>query len=285
MEKINIFTTWIIKRSPLLTIIFFVIFYLRWLYITPLEFTYYNDPNESIIFGGGLLGFYIFSVLWFYKIKNPELRFAAGLLSVILFFFNTAFLLYFFPRTVTETRCKNASYIISTSSPLNDPQWTYFQFTKWTWLNYETFFFGYSGYDYEIVCDEIQKEANVIIPPLDAIHYTDGASPRLYTHTSARLDDTLFILSNDWHIPEGCDPNSPWNCDSFIYTLYKCKSNYTECHPLPIRYITGNEKFPYLEADLEKKEIYLYDNESDLLIFTYGKNLRCYVEGCEILKP
>lgn len=285
MEKLKNFRARISKHFQLLLILFFILLYFRWLYVTPLEFKYYNDPNESIIFGGGLLVFYIFTSLWLYKINNLRLRFAVGVLTVTLFFLNLMFFLYFFPRTVTKTRCNNTNYIISTSSTLSDPQWTYYQFTKWKGIKYETFFFGYPGYDYKIICDEKQNEANVVIPSLEAIDYTDGASPHSYIHSSARLNDALFIVSNEWHIPDGCNPNSPWDCDSFIYTLYECKSNYTECHPLPIRYINGDEKYSYLEIDLIENEINLFSTEDDTLIFTYGKNPRCYVEGCEIFKP
>lgn len=45
------------------------------------------------------------------------------------------------------------------------------------------------------------------------------------------------------------------------------------------------KKYSYLEVDATKNEINLINYEDDTLIFTYGENPRCYVEGCEILTP
>lgn len=286
MNNVIDFGKWLARNFFFITIGIFIIIYLRWFRLTPLVFGYYNDPNDAYIAGLILLSIYSFLVIIFNVVKRKGcIKSFIFIFTTIFFVLNIAFLYGFSPSMITTTYCNEITYYISSGSPLTDPQWTYYQFTKWkNDFSYKSFFFGYSGWDYKIICDEEKREANVIIPFLDALDYTDGENPRSYLHTSTKLNNHLYVMSVDWYTSEGCDRNRYWYCDTFTYTLYQCNLNYTSCNSIPIQYSTKFESFFYLESDEIKQEINLYDNDDDALIFTWGNRPRCYIEGCEILE-
>ncbi len=285
MNKVVDAGQWIIRNFLPISLIIFIVIYLRWFRLTPLEFGHYNDPNAGYIAGLILLGLYsVLTILFRISKDHVIIRVLLFIPTIFLLFLNIAFLFWFSPRMITTAKCNGFTYYISTGSPLSDPQWSYFQFTKWRGVFYDSHFFGYSGYKYEIICDEEKKEANVVFG--DILDSTDGKHPRSYIHMSVKLNNQLYVLSETWDIPEYCGKDEYRDCDIYRYTLYECKSGYTSCDALPIQYTIYDSEFFYLEVDEITGEINLFDNDEDdpdrILIFTWGEHPRCYVEGCKI---
>ena len=163
---------------------------------------------------------------------------------------------------------------------------------------------------YKIICDEGKREANFVDTYNHVLYYTDGENARIYEeYVGAKLRGHRYFISRELSFPEDCTEEI-FNCALFNYTLFKCNLDYTNCNPLPIHYQRENSaKLLELRIDKKANEISLYeegvhlsniysespncppgittnetihDEEEDTLIFTYGENPRCYVDGCSI---
>ena len=285
MKKIIDASKWLIRHFFYFSIAVFIVIYLRWFRLTPLMF--YNDPDYAYIVGLILLGLYcLFAILIKLSESKTWLKILL-LIPAIFFFMGIVIHAYaFFPSVETIAKCNKKTYYITWMHPFGDYQWTFDNITIWkSVFKYESFFFGYSGGPYEIVCDKELDEANIISAMNDmlVLVYTDGKNPRNYDrYTGAILGDHRYFLAdqcNDW---------VPSTCGSDTYTLYQCNLEIKSCKPLSLQYTTPNTESFVFETDEKANQISLYDdfdyNPNRTLIFTYGEYPRCYVEGCEILK-
>jgi hypothetical protein len=79
------------------------------------------------------------------------------------------------------------------------------------------------------------------------------------------------------------------NCQDRIYFLYRCKLDNTYCERLPFMYdgeyggyssnLLINEATSEIEIYFEP---YVDQEQKEVLIYSYGREPRCYVEGCHI---
>lgn len=107
----------------------------------------------------------------------------------------------------------------------------------------------------------------------EMLDFTHGSQPRYYDYP-AQLNNYLYYLAR-YNNNES---------KTTTYLLYECNLDNTSCKQLPIKY-EGNGYLRDTIVDETTAEIKVYiDNEpnQDTLIFTWGKNPRCYVEGCEV---
>lgn len=284
----NVFK-WVFRYFFIFTIAVFIIFYLWWLRIAP--FVWGNDPTSAFIGGCILLIIYGVLVNIFAHAKSGSfLKALLAVVNILVLCINALYLYIHIPSIETTLVCNGIKYYITYGAPLGDEQWTYVQMSKWKGLVYESHFWGYSpdaGAN-EIRCDAGRNETLFLRlyadPP--SLTFIDGENPQsFYKYTSAQLGDNLYFLSEDWSI-ENCTDEQYWACDNSVYTLYKCKSSYTDCNPLSIIYTSGDVEFLELRADETTNEINLYEqyfgSDDETLIFTYGKNSSCYVDGCTI---
>ena len=105
------------------------------------------------------------------------------------------------------------------------------------------------------------------------LEYTYGKEPRYYDYP-ALLNDHLYYLAHYY--------NPGPKTTTFL--LYECNLDNTSCKQLPIRYV-GSGYLRDTVANEAKGEINVFIDdqmEQDTLIFTWGKNPQCFVEGCEI---
>jgi hypothetical protein len=274
-----------IPEWGLITIAIFFSIYMRWFQLSPSILGENDYDNASYTAGIILVSAYIILVIlvWFAK-NHPILRAFLFVPTILVFCINLIFAWIYFPSLSYNTRCNEASYYISQYRPLSDPQWSYWRLTEWKrFFNYESYFVGNSGVS-EIVCDEKNKQTNIINGPGVLIE-SHGENPTVFfdEYAWAQLNKYQYFLSykcNNW------DGNS-YSCPTEIYRLYKCNLDYKSCQPLSIQYASDDVNTLVLEADETVKEILLYDDYDDnpdrKLIFTYSENPRCYVEGCEIL--
>lgn len=109
------------------------------------------------------------------------------------------------------------------------------------------------------------------------LEYTYGKESRYYDYP-AQLNDHLYYLAY-YRNPE---PKST------TFLLYECNLDNTSCLQLPIMYEgSGYLRYTNMNIDEETSEISVYiDDEigQDTLIFTWGENPQCYVQGCETLE-
>jgi hypothetical protein len=276
------------KLDYIAVAILFIV-YVRWFQLIPTAFEDDEFTSPSYIAGIILFGICVIFLASAQLAKNhPILRTLLLVPAILIFCLNLIFTWIFFPTLSINTRCNGTTYYISEFSPLSDAQWSYSQLTKWKgFFSYESYFFGVDGAS-KIVCDKENGQTNIVRVPgvLDEI---DGKNPRKFANYAwAQLGDRQYFLATDWLVSDGCNTATSHCCDLVTYTLYECSLEYTSCNPLFIQYADDSCDEPILEANEKDNEINLYndfdDNPDRILIFTYGENPRCYVEGCQILE-
>lgn len=124
------------------------------------------------------------------------------------------------------------------------------------------------------------NEINVIRVSYDGdevLEYTYGIQPRYYGCSPAKLNDHLYYLTYPVYIEY---------YKLTIFTLYECKLDNTSCKKLPIQYTgTGRSKETVADETTGEINVFIHDKWGrDTLVFTWGENPRCYVDGCEILE-
>lgn len=283
MKKIVDAGKWIIHNFYSISMAVFIVIYIRWFRLTPLMF--YNDPDGAYIVGLILLGFYS---LFAFLIKRSKNRlFLKGFLFIVATIFligNIAHVNAFFPSIEFTTKCNGKTYYVTWMHPFGDYQWIFNNVTIWKRVKYESFFFGYSSSSYEIVCDENNKEANIINISYDVLAYTDGGNSRIYDEYEG-----VILGTHQYFLSRECNDWVPSTCESLTYTLYECNLSYKSCDPLPIQYTQHDTRnFLHLVSDEATNEVNLYEEnfetDDEVLIFTYGEHPQCYVKGCEILE-
>lgn len=283
MNKFSSAIKWTFRNLFLLTVVVFIVFYLRWFHLTP--FVVGRNPASACICGCALLGIYGALIHIFVHVKSNGLKALLAAINIFLLGVNALYLYIHMPHLETTARCNGARYYITYSAPLGDEQWTYVQMSKWRGISYQSYFWGYApeAAGNEIRCD-IGKKETLFLRLGGGLIFIDGENPqRFYKYAGTQLKNNLYFMSEDWHTLKDCNREESWTCDVSVYTLYKCKSNYTDCNPLPITYTSGDGDFLELRADDITNEVSLYLGiDDETLVFTYGENSRCYVDGCTI---
>lgn len=281
MDKIGKVINWGVRIFFLATFPVILVFYLRWFQLVPVI--------SWLIFSLILLFIYGFLVRKLFVTKKTLVVKAILFLSCVVFLY----LIYLdikihMPRVEYTAHCNGITYYISHARPFGDEQLTETHFTKWEGVfNFETFFFGYGSGPFEFVCDEENQETNIVNTYSDTLRYTDGDDPRIYVkYVGTQLGSHRYFMSRSISIPDDCDLDVVFSCDVFTYTLYECDLDYTACSRLPVVYTNGGADFLELETDESANDIYLFEeylgSEERTLVFTYGENSRCYVDGCSI---
>ncbi len=289
MENITNAIKWAIRNFFFIAIAILILFYLRWFRLTP--FVFLDDPTFAFI--GGIVLLIIFFVISkaLSSSKRVFPKTVLYFLGLVFLAINIAYLNVHIPRIGTSLKCNRVTYYLTYGAPLTDEQWTYVQLSKWWGLfNYESHFWGYapgSGAN-DIICDAEKKETHFVRTYTDpgTLTFIDGENPQdFYEYASARLKNNLYFLSEDWSI-ENCNNEQYGTCYIPVYTLYKCKLDYTDCNPLPITYTSGDVDFLELRADETTNEVSLVEqyigSDEETLVFSYGESSRCYIDGCTI---
>ena len=224
------------------------------------------------------------------KLSLEKVSTNTGKLSFLLFITTlpilVANILYtasYYPNILEKTENGNFKYYVVSLLDMDSHGYmAIYKCKKWT-FDCEGLYGSYTHWADKIIVDKEDNEVNFVeTAPYPGLIYTDGNVSHVFVEsTSIQMENRLYFLSED-QILGNC--NLTRACDSYIYTLYECKSDYTSCDPLPIRYITNYQNFLYLEAEEITNEISLFDGHDDTLIFTWSDNPRCYIEGCEIVE-
>jgi hypothetical protein len=280
---------WVGQNFFFISIVVLVVFYLRWFRLTP--FVSGDDPTDAFVVGCFLLLIFLIVSISLARTTDTRLKFMLLMGNATLLFMNSAYLFIHIPWIETTASCNGIRYFITHGAPFGDEQWTYVQMSKWKGISYESHFWGYApgaGAN-EIICDEKRKEAHFVRtfrdPP--ALVYIDGENPQDFEgHSGKRLNNKLYFVAEDWFLQQNCTGQYAWECDVYVFTLYECESDYTNCNRLPISYTTDDKDFIDLRPDESRNEISFIEDHSsideEILIFTYGERPNCYVDGCTI---
>lgn len=250
----------------------------------------YGQENSIMIFLAAIaiISFYPFyPLITRLKSKNKILSILIYISTLPVFGANIAYPLIFYPQTIEEIDAGEYKYYITSS-------------IDWDIHGYENFYkcdgvrffcqrlYISSVYSLgPITVDEQNSEVSLLGMRGSVILYTDGNNPRSYTTPNTQFENKIYQFSqecNNFNKNKGY-----YACESYTYILYECRPDFKSCKPLPLKY-TKNEfdTLLIIEANEITKDLNIYDDYPEYgggLLFTYGDNPRCYVEGCEILKP
>jgi hypothetical protein len=272
----------------LIALIILVAYYVRWFRLTPPGQS--RDTTFTFSVGFGLL--VVNAILAFiFSLAYQRLEFKAVLIIVdfTLVAINGQYLDIHMPRMIISANCNGATYFVTDNTPFLDEQWPYRVMSKWAGAKYKYSYSWYLGNQPDtIICDGGKKETNFI--GFGNLLFTDGEDKRSYVFgASAKFREHRYFLSDEWIVPVSCTSEQFWMCSTNIYTLYECDLDYTGCHPLPITFKGGGANIYHLTVDKEATEITLieesveYSGDGDeTIVFTYGENPRCFVDGCSI---
>jgi hypothetical protein len=283
MNKITNAIKWIFHNFFFVTLVIFFIFYLRWFKLTP--FVSPGYLTNAYVGGGILMVIYGGLLIIFLLAKRTILKTVLFIIISTIFTLNSVYLFIHMPRVKFAAKCNGITYYITSIRPLSDEQWTFDMYSKWESIfKFKSFQFGVVK---EIVCDEKNRETH-FMNGYDIMSYSDGENPQwFYEYASTQLKDSVYLMSETSENCELPDDEGYYTCDTSVYILYKCKSDYTNCAPLPITYRTNRYDTTYdLRANEKTSEISLFEmysqGDNETLIFTYGENSHCYVDGCTI---
>jgi len=130
-----------------------------------------------------------------------------------------------------------------------------------------------------LIIDAGANELHAVVD--DDLLYTVGQPPRTYVLMlrNAQRGNYRYHLSHHQNL----------NTDSTIYNLYECDPQYT-CTKIPFVYSVSREKTAaidrfFVEIDETTKDVHIlrqFAGENAELIFSYGGQPRCFVQGCSI---
>jgi hypothetical protein len=127
-------------------------------------------------------------------------------------------------------------------------------------------------YSASFIVDERMGEVHVFHD--GHFEYTDGIQPRVI-HWYEEYNDSIYTI--------GIYPPYGSSSDLYTYMLHKCDLSYKSCQQLPFHYTDSGGSYS-LTFDESKNELKVYksNHPDDVLIFSYGIEPKCYVEGCTV---
>jgi hypothetical protein len=286
------------KIGDILTIIMpiFSVGYFFWVR-NDIPLVFYVSNYREISFVGALLLsvgsiFTIFALIYARPTGKSGIRIVGIILFALTFPFN-CLLVYVTPTLQTvldKAQISNTTYYLTGEINLDGHFFRHlYKCTNNYFACEKTPFYsggGTSVQRWSLMIDKTidPNEINVIVT------YFDGTALLEYTYgTQSRNYDYPAQLNNRWYYLAYSE--NPTYATT-IFTFYECKLDNTSCKKLPILY-QGTGRFRDTIADEVTGEISVFiGNEFDkttlksskMLIFTWGENPRCYVEGCEILE-
>lgn len=129
-------------------------------------------------------------------------------------------------------------------------------------------------YNADFVVDERMREVHVFHDGYWV--YTDGIQPREIL-AYEEYKDNIYSL--------GVYPTYGSSSDWHTYTLHKCEASFTLCQQLPFLYTdTGGSFEIKFDESTDELKVYTWNWKTDeeVLIYLYGAEPKCYVEGCTI---
>lgn len=284
MEKVKNGLGWVIRSFFIICIPVFLVIYVRWFQLTPLGGSYQSLGAAGVT--GGLIFLFLFSGSVVFLVRHRKRAF---LFSAVLFFVLNIYIITNFPVLLDSAKLNGVTYYL-TYTDSGDPSFITTELTIWKgWFKHEMLqsskYAGVFNYDYDLGLVGVVAD----FEDYEILLYSlrDGELLRSY-HQRTEYDNHLFYISRECINPTG----DKWNpCEKWKNTIYQCSMENISCVSLPFQY-TSPERIVHLELNEISGEInFLINGDTSgpidefILVYSYGPNPRCYVEGCEILGP
>ena len=204
------------------------------------------------------------------------------IVTLPFFLLNFGYFAVYFSSTeiADQVRFENSTYLIVYAKDSDfHSHVTFYRCSTWR-FSCEPLYGSYSSSGWKIIIDEQHKEVSVFEEGFSRLVYTDGKNPRAYTGAGGQLYDQTYYLSEQCNSVN--NDQGYYKCESYTYVPYSCNAESILCESIPIQYTVEYSGYYYWVEDVSKNEISLFD-DNDVIIFTYGKDSHCYVDGCKIL--
>ncbi len=219
--------------------------------------------------------------------KHHNLKNFYALATVMLFLANWHQVYDYMPDVYKTVTFNGATYYITWN---DEPEHEdYVQLTKRRGVfDYETYVLMYKrSPEMKFLIDEKAKEVSVVIVYSNELSYTDSTPPRFYEEgSSVQSSNHRYYASSKYVKDISC--YGGFTCQVLTYTLYECELDNTGCRLLPFEYTTGDGGGDStLEVNEATNEINFYLGMGEYpfkktLIYTYGSNPQCHIDGCVI---
>lgn len=290
MEKVKNIFRWIFQNFFLILFVTIILIYLGWLLLVSFE-------EYSISFENFLVGFTLLLIYGVLVALAKKMRSRSCLRTTLLILATVFFLLSFwqfvsrFPDIDDVVNFNGTIYVLTDNQQFleSNPAYHQLQLTKWKWDAIPTSaLIPPSHYHVRLVYDEKMKLVSVVEKAWDdseSLLYTDSIPPREFAFW---VWPTEFE-EKKYYLTYVCNPNPENKYDCIAtYTLYQCELDNTSCVPLPFQYTEKDHQVEEIVMERDKAtnniNISFYWDGITTLIFSYGDNPRCYVDGCEILE-
>lgn len=282
MEKIKTGIKWTFKNFFLISTVIFAVLYIRWFLLLPskpflMGVTAWILTNLVLILANRFANNKTFLKILFVTISS----FLFAIASVVA----TAIIIFSHPK-VLDSGIYNGTfyYLVATHNDSTTYSPDHHQLTKWHgFFRFESHYV-YFVYDrVRFFYDKKTRIVNIVTydeeKAKEWLVFGDADPPRYYTLRGTRSEKYRFYPTVD------CIAWEPYTCMAYKHMIYQCELDNTGCTPLPFQYI-GKDEYAYIEFNEETQEFEFFVGPDDeILVYSFGKNPRCHVEGCEILQP
>lgn len=262
--------------APLLTITYFGL--TSWSFLQQRQLIQYQFRYLFIMLAVAS----IFGLIRIFKLFRSNLALTTlVLIPTALLFCLSSTLLLWFPRLLTKEQLGNKTYYMLAEPELFDAHTILHLYQcERMFICQKTSFTQRdpSQKDFHIIGGASNDEVNIVATFLNGkelMVYTHGRSSRYYVDFG-ELNSKIYYLARE-------DDDSKNQTSK--YSIVRCDANNRSCENTPFHYQT--EEFSpiiVLEIDEFVNELRVLNlkGEKDILIYVYGDNPFCYVEGCEV---
>jgi hypothetical protein len=276
MQTLNRFLHWVTSHLALLIAAILIAVQLWWLELAP------PGGRSEQILAVFLLALFVIVFVLALRAKHPALRIPAIAFAISFLGLHVIYDASYLPSIQTAARFHGTTYLVTSNPEFLGWGIPYYQFVEWkSPLQYKVHDLGYRGWWYRISYDAGNNIVNLVDSKLDdkLVYWDDG--------TFRRFQGDVEVGSDRYYASALCKTWEPYICVTTVYSLYRCRPDNTSCVLLPMTYI-GEDGYVTLRHNETSDNIdfYLTPNSAttdiDILIYSYGKEPRCYVAGCSV---
>lgn len=276
MAKSRKLLYWVFHHFHVISIVFFICAY-------SIGFGLGGSDNNFYL-GLILLTFYMVFSLSFLMIKSRScLTRSISIFTAIFWLTNLAYMIISSPKIEDVAYHDGTAYLLTHHQHVLEPQFEGFSLTKWNWGTFPHVVGIPGRWGREaIIYDE--KMRLVGVTRFSMLVYTDGGDPRTYDNVLEH--DGYIYYSSSKCIDKNDLDDGYYTCEIDQYSIFRCNLDNTSCILIPFQY-TGYTLGSELIFNQETQEINFYITQvdrSEILVYSYGPQPCCYIDGCEILE-
>lgn len=284
--NINRFIRWVIDNFFILLLVVYSLLYARWFIVSPID-----KPSIDLgtfAFGLDLLIFSaVIFILWRVFGKHNILRRIFSTIEILFVVLIGFYLLSFMPELEQVASYNGQVYFLTYHREFLGNGMSFPLLAKWdNKLHHSVSGLGDTCCTLRLTYDPLLRVTSVveITGDTQTLAFAD-TNPRRFYEQDTQFGDYRYYPSWDCYASAKSLHST---CDVFTYTIFRCTLENTGCAQLPFQY-TGEYVFEIkMFQDEQNKEINIYFWIGDYpgvrtLIFTYGENSLCHLDGCQLL--